>query len=123
MTQSRVEQERRFAVALAALPIRPAMIHAENSAAVEHRGPSSWHVVRPGVFLYGVSSGNSPDIVPEPVVTVRARVVDVRTIPDGDTVSYGGTWRAMGERRIAHARDWLRRRISARAGQSRAVCS
>ena len=31
---TRVEQERRFAVAVAALPIRPAMIHAENSASV-----------------------------------------------------------------------------------------
>jgi alanine racemase len=99
--ETRVEQERRFAVALAALPVRPAVIHTENSAAVEHRGPSSFHVVRPGVFLYGVGSGHAPDIVPEPVVTVRARIVDMRTIPDGDTVSYGGTWRAMGERRIA----------------------
>jgi alanine racemase len=99
--ETRIEQERRFAVALAALPVRPAMLHAENSAAVEHRGPSSWHVVRPGVFLYGVGSGNAPDIAPEPVVAVRARIVDLRTIPDGDTVSYGATWTAMGDRRIA----------------------
>jgi alanine racemase len=98
---TRVEQERRFAAALAALPIRPAILHAENSAAVEHRGPSSWDLARPGVFLYGVSSGHSPDIVPDPVVTVRARIVDLRTIPDGDSVGYGGTWRAIGERRIA----------------------
>jgi alanine racemase len=99
--ESRAEQERRFAGALAQLPVRPAMLHAENSPAVEHRGPSPWTVVRPGVFLYGVSSGNSPDIVPDPVASVRARIVDVRTIPDGETVSYGGTYRAVGERRIA----------------------
>lgn len=37
----------------------------------------------------------------EPVVSVRARIVDLRTIPDGDTVGYGGTYRAMGERSIA----------------------
>jgi alanine racemase len=53
------------------------------------------------VFLYGVTSGNHPDIVPDPVVAVRARVVDLRTIPDGDTVSYGATYTAHGARRIA----------------------
>src|SRR5438445_342071 len=91
---SRDEQERRFSAALAALPARPTMVHAENSAAVEHRGPSQWDVARPGIFLYGVGSGNSADIVPEAVVAVRARVVDVRSIPAGDTVGYGGTYRA-----------------------------
>jgi alanine racemase len=99
--ETRIEQERRFAVALATLPVRPTIIHVENSSAVEHRSPSPWPVVRPGIFLYGVGSGNSPTIVPEPVATVSARIVDLRTIPDGDTVSYGGAWRATGERRIA----------------------
>jgi len=94
-------QERRFAEAIAAMPARPPLVHAENSAAVEHRGPSQWDLARPGIFLYGVSSGNAPMIEPEPVVAMRARVVDLRTIPDGDTVSYGGTFRAEGECRIA----------------------
>jgi alanine racemase len=94
-------QERRFDEALARLPVRPTLVHAENSPAVEHRGNSRWSMARPGVFLYGVSSGNAPEIRPEPVATVRARVVDVRTIPPGDTVSYGGTFRATEERRIA----------------------
>jgi alanine racemase len=98
---TRATQEERFDQALARLPSRPAMVHAENSPAVEHRGPSLWSVARPGIFLYGVSSGNAPGIVPEPVVTVRARIIDLRTIHDGETVSYGGTYRAMGERRIA----------------------
>ena len=99
--ETRTEQERRFAAAIAALPVRPPMLHMENSAAVEHRGPSSWDVVRPGVFLYGVSSGESAQIRPDPVVAVRARIVDLRTVPEGETVSYGGTYRASGQRRIA----------------------
>jgi alanine racemase len=98
---TRSVQEERFATALARLPARPSMIHAENSPAIEHRGPSPWSVVRPGIFLYGVSSGNSPAIVPEPVVTLQARIVDLRTIREGDTVSYGGTYRADGDRQIA----------------------
>jgi alanine racemase len=97
----RDRQEARFAEAVSRLPVRPAMLHAENSASVEHRGPSKWDVARPGVFLYGVSSGNAPAIIPEPVVTVQARIVELRTIHDGETVSYGGTYRASGDRRIA----------------------
>ena len=99
--ESRIEQERSFAAAVDALPVRPSMLHFENSGAVEHQGPSRWDVVRPGVFLYGVTSGNSPEIVPEQVASVRARVVDLRTISDRDTVSYGGTFKAQGQRRIA----------------------
>jgi alanine racemase len=98
---TRALQEERFATALAEIPVRPAMIHAENSPAVEHPGPTAWSVVRPGVFLYGVSSGNSPVIEPQPVVSLRARVVELRTIPAGETVSYGATYRAPTERRIA----------------------
>jgi alanine racemase len=98
---TRDEQEKRFAAAVAQLPVRPAMVHAENSPAVEHRGPSRWTVARPGVFLYGVSSGNAPAILPEIVASVRARVVDCRTVAAGESVSYGATWRADGERRIA----------------------
>jgi alanine racemase len=96
---TRDEQERRFAHALASLPAQPTYVHAENSAAIEHRGPSKWSFARPGVFLYGVETGGALRV--KPVVAVRARVVDLRTVPNGDTVSYDGTYRAVGDRRIA----------------------
>jgi alanine racemase len=38
---------------------------------------------------------------PEPVVHFRSRVLEVRQVPNGETVSYLGTWRADGERLIA----------------------
>jgi len=99
--EARVEQERRFDEALARLPFRPSLVHAENSPAVEHRGPSRWSIARPGIFLYGVGSGNDPQIQPEPVASVRARVVEVRFIDAGESVSYGATFRAPSRRRIA----------------------
>jgi len=101
---SREEQQKRFAVILAELPVRPEMIHAENSPAVARRGADAgqrWTVARPGIFLYGVGSGDGEQIVPDPVVSLRARVVDLRTIEAGDTVSYGATFRAETPRRIA----------------------
>jgi alanine racemase len=117
--ETRELQERRFEQALSRLPVRPPVIHAENGAAVEHRAPSKWGLARPGIFLYGVSSGNSPQLLPEPVVSVRARVIDLRTIAAGETVSYGGTYRAPTKRRIATLgigyADGYRRALSNRA--------
>lgn len=101
---SRVEQEKRFESVLAELPVQPEMVHAENSPAAAHRGGAkhrTWSVARPGVFLYGVGFGVSAELQPEPVVAVRARVVDLRTIAPGDTVSYGATFRAVRPTRIA----------------------
>lgn len=92
-------QEARFREAIGALPARPPILHAENGPAIEHSTRSPWTIARPGIFLYGVASGGTID--PEPVVHVRARVVDLRTIPDGETVGYYATYRAVGARRIA----------------------
>jgi alanine racemase len=89
---------------LAALPVKPEMVHAENSPALARRGAQAsarWSVARPGIFLYGVGSGDSAEIAPDPVVSLRARVVDLRTIEAGDIVSYGATYRASERRRIA----------------------
>jgi alanine racemase len=101
--QASVAQQReRFAKAVAALPQRPPLLHAENGPAVEHLSAhSTLAMVRPGIFLYGVSSGHGARLVPEAVVSLRARVVEVRTVPDGGGVSYEATWRARGARRIA----------------------
>ncbi|HVH40568.1 MAG TPA: alanine racemase, partial [Gemmatimonadaceae bacterium] len=93
------EQERHFAEALSRLPARPAFLHADNSAAIVRRQPSAWHGVRPGVFLYGVGSGAA--LQPEPVVSLRARIMELRDVRAGETVSYDATWRAATDRRIA----------------------
>ncbi len=94
-------QEARFRDALAELPVRPAIVHCENGAAVEQRGNSPWTLVRPGIFLYGVASVTNGELAPAPVATIRARIVEIRTVRDGETVSYDATWTAHGERRIA----------------------
>lgn len=97
---SRERQEERFTEAVARLPARPELLHVENSPGVEATGRSRWDLARPGVFLYGVGT-DRPGIAPEQVAAVRARIVDLRTVPDGETVSYDATWRAVGPRRIA----------------------
>ena len=96
---SQAEQEDRFREVVAALPARPRLVHAENSAALERRTPSPWDLARPGVFLYGVDTDASAPV--QPVAAMRARVVDLRDLCDGETVSYDATYHAVGPRRIA----------------------
>jgi alanine racemase len=98
---SRDQQEERFIEAVDALPARPTIIHVENGSAVERRAPSPWTVCRPGIFLYGVAGFDGGPLQPEPVASMRARIVEIRTIADGEAVSYGATWTAKGARRIA----------------------
>ena len=98
---SRDQQEKRFQLALSVLPTRPAIVHAENSPAVERRAPSPWSVCRPGIFLYGAAGFEGGPLQPEPVASVRARIVEIRTVAGGETVSYDATWTASGPRRIA----------------------
>ena len=109
-------QEGRFREALAKLPARPRLLHTDNGAAIERRGRSPWDIARPGIFLYGVGCGH--ELTPEPVVHMRSRIVDMRTLRDGETVSYQGSYRAVGERTIATVSigyaDGLRRALSNR---------
>lgn len=108
-------QWRRFCDVLALLPGRPALVHAANSAAAL-RGPAyAADLVRPGIFLYGGSAGG---LVPEPVVRLEARVVALRTVGAGETVSYGATWTAAAPTRVATLgigyADGLHRALSGR---------
>lgn len=95
------EQGARFELALAALPARPALLHAENSAAIARRPRSSWSLARPGIFLYGVGSGAGAVVHPEPVVSLFARVVELRSVRAGESVSYDAKYRAESDRVIA----------------------
>ena len=98
---SMADQEARFRAAVGALPARPPLLHVENSAAVVRTAGSAWDVVRPGVFLYGVDPVDGAPFAAEPVVALRARVVELRDVGAGESVSYNATYRATAPRRIA----------------------
>jgi alanine racemase len=89
----------RFQGVLATLPRRPAVVHAANSSAALRGHRFAGDLIRPGIFLYGGaalsgSAASSTAPTPKPVAALRARVVAVRTVSAGETVSYGATWRA-----------------------------
>ena len=85
------QQWERFQNVVRALPGRPPLTHAANSAAALQGKSFSGDLVRPGIFLYGGSAGTAD---PRPVAALRARVVAVRSVSAGDPVGYGAIWRA-----------------------------
>lgn len=87
----------------------PGRLHSANSEALlDSPGPGG-DLARPGLFLYGGLGG-------EPVVAVRARVLEVREVPAGHTVSYGAEFRTSRRSRLATLGigygDGLRRELS-----------
>jgi alanine racemase len=70
------------------------------------------------VALYGVGGSQGSGIRPNAVVSLHGRIVEIREVRDGETVSYGAAWRAQGTRRIATASagygDGVRRSLSNR---------
>jgi alanine racemase len=80
------EQAERFQQVLAALDSRPPLVHTASSAAAQHGNEFGADLARPGIYLYG---GRAGELAPEAAVRLCARVVGLRRLRPGDTVSYG----------------------------------
>ena len=109
-------QVRRFETAVAALRaagIEPPRRHLAASGAMLLGTVPSYEAVRPGLSTYGLipdelaAAGIGLDeLRPEardlrPILSLHARPVRVAELPEGHGVSYGPTWRAPVESRIA----------------------
>jgi alanine racemase len=81
--------------------IRPALIHAANSAGLAFPRPGHT-LARPGLLLYGVRPRPlCPPVSVRPVMTVSADIALIKDVPEGTAVSYGGRWVAPRPSRIA----------------------
>jgi Alr-MurF fusion protein len=80
--------------ALAARDLRPAVVHAANSAATLTLPAARYDLVRPGIALYGLSP--SEDVrLPEgftPALAFKTQVALVKEVPAGEGISYGATY-------------------------------
>ena len=79
------------------------LIHAANSAAAQQFSPSHCGAIRSGIALYGappmgIKAGEKAFA---PVMSLKARITEVRDISAGRTVSYGATWTAKRNSKIA----------------------
>ncbi|HKI01776.1 MAG TPA: alanine racemase [Thermoanaerobaculia bacterium] len=100
-------QEANFAAVLALLTVEErgrTLIHMANSAAALHRPASRFSLARLGIAVYGLDPAEQPDQPPadlRPVMSVRARIVQLREVPAGTAVSYGGRTVTRRRSRIA----------------------
>lgn len=75
--------------------LRPAWCHTSNSACILSHPETQLDMVREGIMLYGLYPDSAPRAGPlRPVMTLKSRIVQVRQLPVGASVSYGRTWRA-----------------------------
>lgn len=74
-----------------------------NSAAIISRKELRTDWVRPGIMLYGDNQvpGLANHVPLQPVMSLRAKVIAVRTLPAGESVGYAGTWICPRPSRIA----------------------
>ena len=72
-----------------------------NSSGVYLGAQFQFDVVRPGAALYGVNPTPEADNPMQPVVELKARIVQIRHVERGEGVGYGGTWTARRPTRLA----------------------
>jgi alanine racemase len=72
-----------------------------NSSGIFLGNSAHCDMVRPGAALFGVNPtpGHKNPVLP--VIELQARVVQVRTVPKGETIGYSATWTAKHTTRIA----------------------
>jgi alanine racemase len=101
--QTRLQTERFYTAVerLRALGVDTGLLHLANSAAIAAR-PETWaDMVRPGAILYGYHPGLDPierrneiesKLPLRPVMSLRARLIGLRSVAAGDSVGYNASW-------------------------------
>jgi alanine racemase len=81
-------------------PIR----HAANSGAVMELADSHLDLVRPGIAVYGLAPSQEVDMTRvrlKPAMALKTRIIHLKSVPSGFSVSYGMTYRAPNPTLIA----------------------
>ena len=90
-------------------------VHAANSAAILNYPESHFHLVRPGLLLYGISPmGEASNF--RPAMSLKSKIIYLNRLQRGDAVGYGRTFVADRDSLIATVpvgySDGLRRSLS-----------
>ncbi len=97
-------QHERFALSIDFIKksgYNPRYIHSENTAGTMFCGYEGCNTVRCGIGMYGYSSEEMPIKGLQQVMRIYAYVVQVQCLKPGDTVSYGRTFKATKEMKVA----------------------
>jgi alanine racemase len=72
-----------------------------NSSGIFLGNSAHCDMVRPGAAVFGVNPTPGHSNPMHPVIELRARVVQVRSVPKGETIGYNATWTTKHTARIA----------------------
>lgn len=68
----------------------PRYMHSANSVSIKRFPHSHMDLVRPGIMLYTAAIDDGLDL--RPVMKLKSRIIQLRRVPAGTPVSYGGTF-------------------------------
>jgi len=102
-TTAQIERFAKIIEAIRAKGIDTGLVHAANSGAVLGYPASHFDMVRPGILLYGYyPSQDQPRALPvRPVMELESRIVFLKRVPKGTSISYGMTYLTDRETTIA----------------------
>jgi alanine racemase len=83
--------------------ISPRLVHLANSAAIITLPPAYFDMVRPGLMLYGIypSPAMTKQITLKPALSWKTRILQLKKVPAGSSISYGQTFITERESLIA----------------------
>ncbi|HBA86334.1 MAG TPA: alanine racemase [Verrucomicrobia bacterium] len=71
---------------------KPLFSHVSSSLPFLFKHEWDFNAVRPGILLYGYEAGGALDrVTTEPILQWKTHVIQVKTVPAGATIGYGGT--------------------------------
>ncbi len=103
-TKMQAERFDDFVLKLENAGINAPIKHLYNSAAIADL-EKKYDMVRQGIILYGLKPSDEVEFnninVPQPVMSMKTRVVQVKTLLAGECISYGCTYTTEKETRVA----------------------
>ena len=102
-TRQQVREFTSFIEQLKAAGVCPREIHAANSAGILNYAESYFTMVRAGIILYGSYPSEfmaQNQMVLKPALSICARLIFVKDVPEGRSISYGGIYQTDRKTRI-----------------------
>lgn len=103
-TRKQIEKFDGFVNMLCGIGVKAPIKHLYNSAAIADL-EKQYDMVRQGIILYGLNPSDEVEFnnidTPKPVMSMKTRVVQVKTLPAGESISYGCTYTTEKETRVA----------------------
>ncbi|WP_409305889.1 alanine racemase [Peribacillus sp. SCS-155] len=112
------KQVKGFNRLLSSLSERPSIVHASNSASALRHPDNDFSAIRMGITMYGLTPSleikDSLPIELKQVMSLKTKIVHVKELSGGESISYGAAYTAPGREWVAtlpvgYADGWLRK--------------